>query len=84
LISLFIAMMYSHIVNAFSLDNLLLSLRTCSQNLSVVKPSVANEIFLSNNTLSLSLLDDNDVTLATSDRVVVDTSAFDLFECCAI
>jgi hypothetical protein len=36
-------------VNTFSLDSLFLFLRTSSQNLVVVKPSVARVIFLSNN-----------------------------------
>jgi hypothetical protein len=36
-------------VNTFSLDSLFLSLNTSSQNLVVVKPSVARVIFLSNN-----------------------------------
>jgi hypothetical protein len=45
----------SHIVNAFSLDNLFLALRTSSQNLWVVKPSVARVIFLSSKTSSTLL-----------------------------
>ena len=41
------AITYSHIVIAFSFDNLFLSFRTSSQNLRVVKPSVIKVIFLS-------------------------------------
>jgi hypothetical protein len=46
LISLFIAIIWLETVKAFSLDNLFLSLRINSQNLSVVKPSVTKIIFL--------------------------------------
>ena len=45
----------SHIVNALSLDNLHLSLRISSQNLLVVKPSVAWVIFLSSKISSMLL-----------------------------
>ena len=41
-------------VKAFSFDNLLLSLRMSSQNLYIVKPSVAREIFISDNARYLS------------------------------
>lgn len=55
-------MIYSDIVRAFSLDNLFLSLKTNSQYLVVVKPSVAKVIFLSNPTKeeSFSSLSDAD------------------------
>jgi len=67
-------------VNAFYLDSLFLSLRTSSQNLVVVKPSVARVIFLSNNK-SKSFRDD--ATAATAEAVSaigVNISAIDLSE----
>ena len=75
LISLFIAIIYSHTVKAFSFDSLFLPLRTSSQNLFVVKPSVARVIFLSNSfslsSKEINSLDDN-------------VSWIDLFDCLAI
>ena len=62
-------MMWSQTVNAFSFDSLLLSLKISSQNLPVVKPSVAKVIFLSNdddNKLSLVLEDDDGPSIAVN------------------
>jgi hypothetical protein len=77
LTSLFIAMIYSETVNAFSLDSLFLSLRINSQSLVVAKPSVAIVIFVSNN--SLSFLDD-----ACAGSGGDNISAIDFFERLAI
>jgi hypothetical protein len=72
-------------VNAFSLDSLSLSLRTNSQNLVIVKPSVARVIFLSNNNKSSSFCSDDSGDGATTARDVVSASGvnvsdIDLFE----
>jgi hypothetical protein len=82
--------MYSHIVSAFSFDNLLLSFKTSSQNLCVVKPSVASVIFLSNIVspmLSFLMEDDNDdactsAAISTGDNDIdgVNILAIELFE----
>jgi hypothetical protein len=64
--------MYWHMVKALSLDSLFLSLRTSSQNLVVVKPSVAR---------AKAFLDD--ATAATAEAVSaigVNISAIDLSE----
>ncbi len=74
-------MTYSHIVNAFSLDSLFLSLKISSQNLCIVKPSVAILIFLSNNDKPiLSVFLHADTCVADG----INISAIDLFECRAI
>ncbi|HEY5631164.1 MAG TPA: hypothetical protein VIR31_03470 [Nitrososphaeraceae archaeon] len=72
-------------VNAFSLDSLSLSLRTNSQNLVIVKPSVARVIFLSNNKSSSFCRDDDSGDGATTATDVVSASGvnvsdIDLFE----
>jgi hypothetical protein len=61
-------------VNAFSLDILFLSLRISSQNLEVVKPSVAIVIFFSNKK-SASFLGDSSNCIGG-----LNTSAIDFFE----
>ena len=63
-----------------SFDNLLLSLSMSSQNLYIVKPSVAKEIFLSDNAKYLSsYFSPNNDTFVSGDNI----SATELFECLA-
>jgi hypothetical protein len=71
---------------AFSFDNRILSFRTNSQYLCVVKPSVAKVIFLSSKASSLFLMKAEEVSIfvadifAVSDTDGVNVSAIYLFE----
>jgi hypothetical protein len=56
-------------VKVFSFDNLLLSLRMSSQNLYIVKPAVAREIFVSDNAKYLSVFSPSNDTFVSGDNI---------------